>query len=70
MHLKASKDLKVNCRYLPEKINLEKGETIHTENSHKYTEENIANLAPLTGLKIRKIYTDERKWFSLVHLVC
>jgi L-histidine N-alpha-methyltransferase len=69
MHLRALKDLDVNCMYLPDNIRIKKGETIHTENSHKYTHWHILNFAGITGLKINAVYTDNNQWFSLVHLI-
>ena len=69
MHLRALKDMEVNSRYLPAKIRLKKGETIHTENSHKYTHEHINDFASLTSFKINNIYSDKNQWFSLVHFI-
>jgi L-histidine N-alpha-methyltransferase len=69
MHLRALKDLYVNCMYLPDNIRIKKGETIHTENSHKYTRWHILDFAGITGLKINAVYTDKNQWFSLVHLI-
>ena len=50
-------------------ISIKKGETIHTENSHKFTDENIKNLASGASLEIQNIFTDRNKWFSLVQLI-
>ena len=69
MHLRALKDIEVDCSYLQDKIRLKKGETIHTENSHKYTQEQISEFACITGLKINAVYTDINQWFSLVHFM-
>jgi len=69
MHLKAIKDLEIPCPSLPTTIYIKKGETIHTENSYKFTDENIKSLASGAGLEIQKIFTDKNKWFSLVQLI-
>jgi len=69
MHLRALKDIDVNCMYLPDNIRIKKGETIHTENSHKYTHWHILDFAGITGLKINAVYTDNNQWFSLVHFI-
>jgi L-histidine N-alpha-methyltransferase len=69
MHLRALKDLDVICMYLPDHIRIKKGETIHTENSHKYTYWHIYNFASITGLKINAVYTDNNQWFSLGHFI-
>lgn len=66
MHLKAMKDIETKSPYFPDKIHIKKGETIHTENSHKYTNEKIEKLAKTAGLNIQKIFTDQQNWFSLV----
>ncbi len=69
MHLKAVKDVETTCPDVPGKIFIKEGETIHTENSHKYSTHQIQEFAALTGLQIKKIYTDDQKWFSLVHFL-
>jgi L-histidine N-alpha-methyltransferase len=68
MHLKATTDLNINCPGLKTNIFIGKGETIHTENSYKFTEEDINTLADAAKLGIQNIFTDENKWFSLVQL--
>lgn len=69
MHLRALGDLEISCMYLPHTIRLKKGETIHTENSHKFTSRHIFEFARITGLKINEVYTDNNQWFSLVHFI-
>jgi len=69
MHLKAVRDLEIFCPSSSSNILIKKGETIHTENSYKFTEENIKSLASGAGLEIQNIYTDKNKWFSLVQLI-
>ena len=69
MHLKAIKNLEISCPNLPTNINIKKGETIHTENSYKYTGENIESLSSGAGLDVQNIFTDKNKWFSLVQLI-
>lgn len=66
MHLRALKDIETKSPYFSDKILIKKGETIHTENSHKYTNEEIEKLAKTAGLNIQKIFTDQQNWFSLV----
>ena len=41
------------------------GETIHTENSYKYTLAGFAGLAAGAGLAVRRVWTDPRDWFSV-----
>lgn len=65
MHLKALEKMNVPGPF--GEIPLKKGETIHTENSYKYTFGDIKAFSFHTGLKIKNIYSDQNKWFSLVH---
>jgi thiosulfate/3-mercaptopyruvate sulfurtransferase len=66
MHLKALTDCVISRPGAGNGILVKKGETIHTENSRKYTIGYIHQLAEKTGLKIVKVYTDPMHWFSLV----
>ncbi|MFW5987447.1 MAG: L-histidine N(alpha)-methyltransferase [Methanohalophilus sp.] len=69
MHLKAKKDLKVTSPLLKERIVFKKGETIHTENSHKYTVDGINKMADAADLSVENIFSDDKKWFCLVEMV-
>jgi len=69
MHLKAIKNLEISGPRLPITISIKKGEAIHTENSYKFTDENIKSLASGADLEIQHIFTDKNKWFSLVQLI-
>jgi dimethylhistidine N-methyltransferase len=42
-----------------------RGETIHTENSHKYTPEMLAGLAEVAGFVEEAAWTDRRGWFRV-----
>ncbi len=42
-----------------------RGETIHTENSYKYTIESFAAVAARAGLRQQNVWTDPRRWFSV-----
>ena len=66
MHLKATRNLNISCRHHFSDITLQKNETIHTENSYKFTNEHIKSIADKTHLRIQKQYTDKNKWFSVV----
>ncbi len=46
-------------------FDFEPGETIHTENSYKYTITEFAELAAAAGLALREAWQDEEKLFSL-----
>ena len=44
-----------------------KGELIHTENSHKYTVESIGELLNKAGFKTNQIWTDPKKYFAVIY---
>lgn len=44
---------------------MSKGERIHTENSHKFTDESFAALAKSAGYAVRRSWTDRSELFSL-----
>jgi L-histidine N-alpha-methyltransferase len=69
MHLRAKSDLEVSSPLLKKGIIFKKGETIHTEQSHKYTVDGINKIADAAGLSVEQIFTDDKKWFSLVEMV-
>jgi L-histidine N-alpha-methyltransferase len=66
MHLKAKNACSVNVESLGMEIEFREGETIHTENSRKFTRKDIEHLAHRAGLHIRDWFADPDGWFSLV----
>ncbi len=66
MHLKANRDLAVRVDALDMILKINEGETLHTENSRKFTKETIERMAGLAGLTIQEWYHDSDRWFSLV----
>ena len=48
----------------------EENETIHTENSYKYTVEEFKNLAKQAGFNSRRVWLDEDNYFSVHLFVC
>lgn len=66
MHLKAKEDIRITSPLLNNEIILEKGETIHTENSYKFSMDQISDLEKTSGLKINQLFTDENSWFTLI----
>ncbi len=50
------------------RFRFEAGETLHTENSYKYTLAGFTRLAERAGYRSERVWTDERGWFS-VHLL-
>jgi uncharacterized SAM-dependent methyltransferase len=46
----------------------EKGETILTENSYKYTLKSIEQLANKSNLRVERNFVDKNEWFNLALL--
>lgn len=68
MHLQAKDELTVQIGSIDMELTLKRGETIHTENSRKFSREDIEQLAYTARLQIQNWYTDIDEWFSLVEL--
>ena len=49
-------------------LKIQKGESIHTENSHKYSAEEFEQLAVLSGYKKIDFLTDQKKYFGIFFL--
>ncbi|RZL36861.1 MAG: L-histidine N(alpha)-methyltransferase [Rubrivivax sp.] len=66
MHLRATQPLEL--RLGGEAYNFNEGETLHTENSHKYTVEGFQALAARAGFTPGKVWTDPNRWFAVLWL--
>jgi L-histidine N-alpha-methyltransferase len=67
MHLIARRDTKVNIGAAGERIEIRKGETIHTENSYKFSEDQIQSFGDIAGLDLENVFTDKNNWFGLAY---
>lgn len=67
MHLYALRDMVIAIEDADCFIEIKKGETIHTENSHKFTPERIQQLCDWGGFSNHRISHDPRKWFGIVY---
>jgi L-histidine Nalpha-methyltransferase len=65
MHLLCTRDQNVQIPAAKLRIRLTAGETIHTENSHKYTAGMLAWLKESAGFIEESAWTDDRVWFRL-----
>jgi L-histidine N-alpha-methyltransferase len=63
MHLESQKDQRVTVA--GRTFDFAKGETIHTENSYKYTVESFRELATSAGWRPVATWTDEKEYFSI-----
>jgi dimethylhistidine N-methyltransferase len=68
MHLESLRDQVVNVDALALSLEFRKGETIHTENSYKFTMPIIEAIAGNGGFTIEHTWTDPKQWFT-VHLL-
>jgi len=68
MHLKAKEDFTVWIDSVEKEISFKKGETIHTENSQKYSIDMIRKIAYKSGLKLTRWHTDPNEWFTVAEL--
>ena len=63
MHLVSKKDQTVNISN--KKIKIEKGETIHTENSYKYSKEEFKKLCISSGYEVINFVADQNQYFGV-----
>ncbi|MGZ5509214.1 MAG: L-histidine N(alpha)-methyltransferase [Nitrososphaeraceae archaeon] len=68
MHLISKVKQKVKVNKLNRVFDFEKGETILTENSYKYSLKSIEQLARKSNLRVERNYLDKNEWFNLALL--
>jgi dimethylhistidine N-methyltransferase len=68
MHLVSKTDQQLYIGALGKTFFLKKDESIHTENSYKYSLSQISALVEECGFRIEKNFTDKKKWFDLALL--
>jgi dimethylhistidine N-methyltransferase len=67
MHLVAREAHAVNIGNY--RFSFDRGESIHTENSYKYSVEEFQTLASNAGFRASKLWTDARGWFGVFGLL-
>ena len=65
MHLKSTRRQVVRIPALNLNVSFEQGETIHTENSYKFTAESIRSMLGSADFSLAKTWTDEKNWFAV-----
>ena len=65
MHLEARQDLTV--RWPGGQRSFTRGDTIHTENSYKYTQARFTGLLGQAGFSVSQAWTDPEQWFAVIH---
>lgn len=68
MHLQSKMDQQVMIGSIGSTFYFKKGETIHTENSYKFTENRLKELVKNAGLEVIRNFTDPKKQYSLIML--
>jgi L-histidine Nalpha-methyltransferase len=68
MHLVSKTDQQLFIGALGKTFDITKGESIHTENSYKYTSNQIAALADDCGFTLEKNFLDKNRWFDVALL--
>lgn len=64
MHLVSTTAQRARIASLDLDVDFAAGESIHTENSHKYDEASLRALAARGGFEVAKMWTDSRGWFA------
>lgn len=65
MHLESLLAQKVTVRALDLQVRFGLGETIHTENSYKFTDQRAVALLTRAGFKVQQQWSDPNKWFTV-----
>jgi len=67
MHLESLREQVIRIADLDIAIHFDRGETIHTENSYKFSEEMLREILAEGGFLLERTWSDECRWFG-VHL--
>ncbi|NRA23589.1 MAG: L-histidine N(alpha)-methyltransferase [Oleispira sp.] len=51
-------------------IILKAGESIHTENSYKYSKQDFSDLVEAAGFEVRECWSDDKNYFAMFYLHC
>ncbi len=65
MHLESKFEQVIRIADLDIAIHFDEGETIHTENSYKFTDEMLRDVLGNGGFLLERTWTDERGWFGM-----
>ncbi|HEX4311933.1 MAG TPA: L-histidine N(alpha)-methyltransferase [Acidobacteriaceae bacterium] len=65
MHLESLVAQEISIPSLELTVNFRRGETIHTENSYKFTPESVSAMLARSGFEVRADWTDAKRWFGV-----
>jgi uncharacterized SAM-dependent methyltransferase len=65
MHLESTRNQCVNIPAAQLRVEFSAFETIHTENSYKFTRKALGDLFDDSGFAVNQTWTDPRHWYAL-----
>jgi dimethylhistidine N-methyltransferase len=65
MHLESLIAQQVSIQSLELEVKFARGETIHTENSYKFTRNGVVAMLEKAGFGLTQCWTDEHEWFGV-----
>jgi len=65
MHLECMRDQYVQIASAELELHFRNGETIHTENSYRFTDNTVDALLSHSGFKIESTWKDARNWYAV-----
>lgn len=65
MHLESLVAQEVAIPTLDLTVSFRRGESIHTENSYKFTQDSATSLLARSGFAVRHDWTDDRRWYGV-----
>jgi len=65
MHLESLLSQRVSVSALDLQVRFKLGETIHTENSYKFTDQRVGGLLKRAGFRLRQQWSDTKGWFTV-----
>ncbi len=65
MHLESLVTQEVAIPALELQVSFRRGESIHTENSYKFTPDSVGEMLGRAGFEVRKEWSDPKKWFGV-----
>ena len=65
MHLRSTVRQSVEIAQLDLRIHFAEGETIHTENSYKFTDAAVLALLEQAGFRLQREWKDSAGWFGV-----
>lgn len=65
MHLESLVTQEIAIPALELAVSFRRGESIHTENSYKFTSDGVADLLGRSGFVVRSCWSDARRWFGV-----